>query len=417
MSANLDDFLPGVFRKRKPIIKDEWGGPSNQNILDQASSGLPVDRGAPPVVPASPNVRSYGLELDSPDPTAANVGQDSGGTGTTRTRRVETDEKGRPVANTTMTGDAQAVDLNQRIHSYHPQASQGWWDKWGREMVTGAVKGLRYGPGGALGGAIAGGVRGATNPELADEQWKDEQIASSDADIKRITAGQQLKTKIAQEAAQTANTQANTALAQGRLRELGKPKLGAVHHDVNAAGNMVIVDAQGLATEVHDKDGKPVKKLSDDETLMPDTVNTLIVHKLKHGQDTGISYVKDPQFGYVPSGAAAGAAATLNNRALERTDKANQDILTNAQLDENIRTATQSRDAMGSPPPVYIEKTSPLGDKEQVVNPAYNEWQSRRTAYDSQIAGWKAQKKAVPATKPSKRYAPKLKSDPLGLFK
>lgn len=390
MSANLDDFLPSIFRKRKPVIKDEWGGPSDQNILD--SSGV-VRSNAPasvaPVVTDTPPI----------DPTAAMVGQDLGGTGTTRARRVETDNKGRPIANTTMTGAAQAIDLNQRIHDYHPQAAQGWWDKWGKEMVTGAVKGLRYGSGGALGGAVAGGISGKLNPEMADEQWKEEQIANSDAAVNRIAQGQQSRAKADQEAAQTAHT-----IAQTKALTNPQPKFEKILTD---NGWALLDPASGTMKPVVDPktnrqaQGKPTGAKSE---WVHDEKG--IAHKYEDGKDTGqldpgrnLKVV--PGYGLVPPGQAMNADATAANRETERQDRASQDVLTNSQLDENIRTATQSRDAMGPPPPVYIEKTSPLGDKEQVVNPAYNEWQSRRTAYDSQIAEWKRQKKAPPSLKPT----------------
>src|SRR6266404_3054981 len=143
-TLNLDNYLPSIFRKRPVPL-------SGDIPIDDPSNVLAPMRGD---APASVNTTDAGTNLAAP------VDLGTADTGTTRPRRVETDDKGRPIANTTMTGDAQAIDLNQRVHAYHPQASQGWWDKWGKEMVTGAVKGLRYGPGGALGGAIAGGVRG-----------------------------------------------------------------------------------------------------------------------------------------------------------------------------------------------------------------------------------------------------------------
>lgn len=390
MSANLDDFLPSIFRKRKPVIKDEWGGPSDQNILD--SSGVVRSDALASVAP---------VVTDTPvGPTAAMVGQDSGGTGITRARRVETDNKGRPIANTTMKGDAQAIDLNQRIHDYRPQAAQGWWDKWGKQMVTGAVKGLRYGPGGALGGAVAGGISGKLNPEMADEQWKDENIATSDAEVKRIAQARQAKTKMVQEAAAT-------ELVKARTDALTHPAAKPGHPILTDQGWSLLDPVSGTIKPVVDpKTGRQAKgkPTNAKEEWVHDEKG--VAHKYEDGKDTGqLDPGRDlkvvPGYGLVPPGQAMNADATAANRETERQDRASQDVLTNSQLDENIRTATQSRDAMGAPPPVYIEKTNPLGDKEQVVNPAYNEWQSRRTAYDSQIAGWKAQKKAPPSLKPT----------------
>lgn len=240
MSANLEDFLPGIFRRRKPlIIKDEWGGPSEQNLLD----GSNVSRGeAPAVIPSSDTDSSPIL-----DPTAANVGQDYSGTGLTRERRVETDNRGRPIPNITMAGDDQTVNYNKRLHAMQPQESQGWWDKWGKQGLLGALKGLAYGPGGALGGGLASGIRGATNPKLADEQWRAREIAKSDPEINRIAQTRQLQTKMAQEAA-------SLGLTKARTEEIRNPKpkwtvrqdKAGIYHPVNPETGL---DPQGNKVE------------------------------------------------------------------------------------------------------------------------------------------------------------------------
>ncbi len=381
-TLNLDNYLPSIFRKRPVPL-------SGDIPIDDPSNVLAPMRGD---APASVNTTDAGTNLAAP------VDLGTADTGTTRPRRVETDDKGRPIANTTMTGDAQAIDLNQRVHAYHPQASQGWWDKWGKEMVTGAVKGLRYGPGGALGGAIAGGVRGATNPELADEQWKDEQIASSDADVKRIATGQQLKTKMAQEAAAT---------------DLVKARTDALKHPVPKPGHPILTDqgwalldpVSGVMKPVVDpKTGQQAKGKPSNakEEWVHDPQG--IAHKYENGKDTGqldsgrnLKVV--PGYGLVQPGQAMNADALAVQREEARTEKAGQANLTNAQLDANIKSAQDEQGRLGAAPPMTVDKVDALGNTVKERNPFYEDWSHRYNELEDQKRRWAAEKKAAPTLK------------------
>lgn len=410
MGVSIDDFLPTIFRQRRPrqsefdpnlekpdpalIIKDEWGGPSDHNILSPSPVGrMDAPASVKPVIPltdtATPPI----------DPTAANVGQDYGGTGLSRQRRVETDEKGRPIANTTMQGDAQTIDLNQRIHNYQPQAAHGWWDKWGKEMVTGAVRGLAFGPGGVIEEAARRGITAATNPEQADERWKAKAIAESDPEMKRIAATQAAKTKMAQEVAQTAHVQAQTEALKNPKPKLEKTLTdnGWALLDTTTGKLTPVIDpktnkqAQGRPTGaktewVHDENG--------------------IAHKYENGKDTGqldpgrnLKVV--PGYGLVPPGQAMNADATAANREDAKTEKTAQTNLTNSQLEQNIADAQAEQKKLGDPPAQMIEGETALGVKTQVRNPLYDSWERRYRELDDKIRGWRADKKAAPTLKPS----------------
>lgn len=161
-----------------------------------------VNRVAPdePIqMPQQPAVVTPAVTTPPVDPTAGSVGQDYGGTGLVRERRVETDKQGRPMRNpklragTILTdpetgqpirdenGEIQSVgDLDQdidyqnRLRQYQPQKAHGW-RRYLLPILAGWAAGSagsrdpRSAPWAGLGGAITGALTGQFHPEAANE--------------------------------------------------------------------------------------------------------------------------------------------------------------------------------------------------------------------------------------------------------
>jgi hypothetical protein len=150
-----------------------------------------------------------------------------------------------------MKGDGQAIDLNQRLHSYQPQEAHGWWDRFGKEMVWGALQGLAGGGlGGAIGGAGYGAARGALNPRAANDDWKRKQLRESDINVKNVYDRRDASSRSQKEAAEIEKLAADTNLSLVRAREIADTaKKGRERKIIERRDGVYAVDPLTLKSE------------------------------------------------------------------------------------------------------------------------------------------------------------------------
>jgi hypothetical protein len=398
MSQSASTFLPGLFRKRRTTDPDVIVNPDPPNIaapVEPAPAPMPV-QGPPNVLaPISPTT---GQPMDE---------------SATRPRRVETDERGRPIPQVNaIDPDQRALEYNQRLNAYTPEEAHGFKDRFLKPILSAAVKGLRYGPGGAAGAALEQSVASAVDPKQPSRQWKTRELAESNQQVAGINAQRKMAAQQAQANATLAKTGVDTALTLKKLNAPEKATPGSVHQ--NANGDWVLVDrVSGTSKPVTDQDGKALKGKPtgiDKEWVVGDDG---IAKLYKNGVDSGLrdvkrNLIKAPDGSFVSPNTkyaadiAAGKGASqgqLENDALARNISDAQ--AEQAKIDEGLKNT-----------PPTIQTTDIFGAVKTVQNPAYEQGMRRRQALDDDIRGWRAHKKSV--AKPSTGTAPNA-NDPLGL--
>lgn len=391
----VQSALPAIFRRKPPpqqwmespaevpnIAAPPIAPPTPAADLNIATADrVPVDENAPlPPLRDEDRIVSTppSRNLLSPE-TLAEIGVPP---------MVRRDKSGKPQRQYIGEGtpDERAQVYNEAVHGYEPQESKGW-RKWLPLALRGALAGFGAGGvGGALAGGLYGGVSGAINPKLKNEQWKQREMAKSDAEIGKI--GQRRKLERAD-----AKAEADLALVNERTKALRNPKPQAGQVRETADGYALIDPVNGTARPVVDAKGNQLrKKLEVGEDLTPDPSDPTILHKTKDGKPTGVTYKIVPGYGNVPSGQAYNADATRTNQVGAATT-ANQGI------EQQIASINDELSRMGPSPPTQTDDVNEIGDViGKKVNPAYTEWATRHRQLSDEKRRLEGQRKYVPST-------------------
>jgi len=385
----------------------------------------------PSLLPSrSPVVMGVPIDTSPPDltvpvdPTAANVGQNTGGTGLVRPQRVETDEQGHPIANTAMTPGAvdpstsetrinlatnapytrmdQLQDAQARLGKYEPQKAKGWRRYLPILLNAGAMVAGSFGKNqNAVNQAGANLGRSIANPALADETWKANEQAGVKDQIDAIQEQQKNDLGIQKTRAEIAKL----GQTPKRATQVVKAKDGTYRvidkeTGLGPDGKPVIGETQKSATGftgwTHTPDGKAhyysggvdTGRLDPgrDKVLLPD--GSLIDPSQKYTTDTGAGKLT--------------AAQERENQAATQENTTIQSMINEKLAAEKDIWASR---AQVSP---TITKPDALGKPEEVENPAYKELTTRGNALHDEAVALKGRlKPIVPPTvaKPTTQYA------------
>lgn len=355
------------------------------------------------------------------DPTANMVGQDTGGTGLTRPRRVETDEKGRPIANTAMTPGAtdpstgqprinpatnqpytrmdQLQDAATRLGKYEPQKAKGWWNRYAKPAIMGWAAGQSrsLNPGSGLGGALGGLLGTAINPKGQEEKWKTDEQAEVQSQIEQETEAQKNRLGIQKTQAEIKKLQAGPAPRPKRLIKQTNADGSYTYVPVDpetgrdANGNLVKGAAASSAKDItgwlHDTDGKAHYYANGKDTGRLDPGRDKV--KLPDGTlvDPSQKYTADRQYG-------------REDRATDIENQKAEDE--NARIQTNIDAANKEKTGIWAeraktPRTVSKYVQNEAGDyvKQDVPNPIYDDLTRRGNALDDDIRRYETQKKPV----------------------
>lgn len=369
-TANIEDFLPAIFRKIKRAVKPAGQDPAVPNIL-ASSGGVDLQQ--------SPNIAAP----QDPTPVSRTTGQTMD-ENVTRPRRVETDTKGRPIPQVNaIDPDQQATEYNQRLNAYQPEKAKGWWDRYLRPALIGAGQGfLAGGPGGAIGGAGFNALEGAVNPARGNEQWKNRKLGESNRQMKGIEDRQDQRYKREKTAADLTKTEADTNLANVRAKAASQPKPGAKHYIERTDGVYEVSDAN--------PDGRKVG-------------NVPAEAKTKNANPTRYFERADGVYGVNDEHPQGFRVAGVPGKP---------DSNSNSAIETNIAEMTKEKNGIGEAlktTPAQVDDIDPLLGtvKGKKPNPAYVDYMNRFRKLDDDIRQARTQKKQT-------RSAPK--SDPLGLF-
>lgn len=294
-------------------------------------------------------------------------------------RRVETDRRGRPTPNITLQGDDQTLDYANRVAMYEPQeGGGGWWPR-----IRAAIGG--FAAGGPIGAASAFGtrmLREKFQPQLADQEWKAEQMEQVAPAVESIR--QARKDRLAERGAE-----ANIDLAKARTDALKNPRQ-----------NARIIERKNGVYMLNTKTGR-FEKI---EEIPPEPSAPTNARYFKAGN--GEVWKVDAEH---PEGVRVRNIPGAPGKDTEDVS------FSNAQINRAIAEAQAEQakiDAALPGIPMTIEATDILtGTKKMVANPEYTYNMTRRRRLDDQIRNWRLKLKS-----PKAKAAPTADNDPLGIL-
>lgn len=408
-----ETFLPEIFRRRplrsqqQPIIGNdlpEQGGFSGNmprdNVLSPGgynpalndtpalgthrvyTTGGYVSGGGGyrdvPNQPAPNVLASTPPAQDPADPMISRSGQVMDENAIRPARRVETDNRGRPSRNITLSGDDQTIDYANRVAQYEPQANNGgWWPK-----IRAALGGFAAGgPAGAAAGFGARALREKFEPKLADEEWKAREMRTTAPAMEAIR-------KDRQERRMEAKTDADIDLAKARTEALKNPRQ-----------NARIIQRKDGVYMLNGKTGKFEKV----DEIPPEAGTASGTRYFKAGN--GEVWKVDP----------ANPEGVRVKNIPGSPGKDSGDVqFTNAQIQRAISEAQAEQkkidDGLKNIPRT-IQSTDILGNPRTIANPDYTYNMTRRRKLDDDIRTWR-QKLKSPKTSTATTRA----SDPLGIL-
>lgn len=393
-----EELLPLIFRRpRRPLIGNdlpEQGGYGGNLLAPQdparpvtIPAGMVASQVAPPdaIRPraTTPNIMAPAPPAVTPAPVADPVISQSGQVmdeyATRPARRVETDNRGRPVRNITLQGDEQTLDYADRVSKYEPQkGGGGWWPKI-RAAIAGFAAG---GPVGAAAGFGSRALREKFEPTLVDQEWKAQQMGQIAPALETIR--QTRKDRLAEE-----STRANTDLARARTEALKREKKTAGRVIERSDGVYMINPETGKAEKVAGIPPEAGRPGTTRYVSRPDGVYGINAEHPQGFKVTGIPGIPG---------------------------KDTEDVsFSNAQIQQAIAEAQAEQkkidEGMKGIPPT-IEATDILtGTKKMAPNPEYTYNMTRRRQLDDDIRNWRLKLKS-----PKRTSARSAEADPLGIL-
>lgn len=298
----------------------------------------------------------------------------------TRSRRVETDKRGRPTPNTALSGDEQTLDYQNRLATMQPdKEGGGWWPK-----IRAALSGLAVG--GPAGAAVAFGTRALRehlDPTLGSREYRNQELG-------RVAPAVEAIRNRTKDAADIAGKTASTNLANARTKALTDPKAKAVNmRIVERKDGVYAIDPVSLKTE----------KIGD---IPPEAGSPGSTRYISRAD--GVYGINDAH----PNGFKISGIPGNKGKDAEDVTFGNQQI--NQAISE--AQAEQAKiDAGMANIPQTIESTDIFGAKKMVPNPQYTYNMTRRRQLDDQIRNWRIKLKS------GKKPAAEIEEDdPLGIL-
>ena len=379
VSTTAEDFLPAVFRRRKPPKWDQdTGFNPPDNILYAANTALddPIDPNIlQPPPEAGPNVAL---------PLSGSVDMSMAPTPPVMIKRSKS---GRPES--TIGGDELSRNqaMSEAVDAYEPQKAKGWWGRWLKPVLTGAGLGfLRGGPGGALGGAAFNAIHSATNPRYQDESWKRRKQGELAGQARGIYAGQK-------ENREARKTEAEITDIEARTAERGR---GSKHYVERSDGVYEISDANPDGRKIANVPAEAVRAKNANPTRYFERADGVYGINDEHPDGFKVSGVPGKP---LPSGedpTEHNAAIDVNISSAEASIK---------KIDAKLKELADTNQRMIT--------TSDMFGTKQVENPEWKYNKDRRDQLQDKIDAWKLQRKsAPPSTAPTKGGQPKYNIAP-----
>jgi hypothetical protein len=423
MSANLDQYLPAMFRRRKPglnpFIQNNPDDAALSNIAMAQDPARPVF--LPPQSPDTPVLNPIGknpaLPPAAPVPNIAEGVQPAMPEYQTpeinagRAPLIETDSSGHPklvkAASTDNPLD-RAYQEEAAVANYEPEKTHGWWNRFLKPILKGAGVGFMHGGiGGAIGGGAYAGIQGAFNPKAPNEQWKNQHLRQAMGQVKVYEDQYKNQQQREKGALDLTKTEADIELARARTKAAGNAKWqlkqdkSGVFHPVNTATGL-------------DPEGKPVEgrmpaassewelRVSEDGTITPTNKKTGLDQN--GNKVTAKSMVKMEDGTFID--------ATEKYKADTANDQAD---VTNTAVDSRIKQIRIQQGkidkALETLPPT-IQKETLMGT-ETVENPEYRHAIEDRNRLDAEIGDLELKRKAPRKMSVAPKAATK---DPLGIL-
>lgn len=372
-TANIEDFLPAIFRKAKKGIKPEQSS-ALSNMLAPAETVEPAL--PPPNIAVAPEpVIASGTSPEPMGVPSPNVGP--------APSMIRRGKYGRPTG---VIGDAspneKATMENEAIQAYDPEANKpkGWWNRILKPALIGGGLGfLAGGPGGAIGGAGFNALQGAINPARGNEQWKSRRLAESNKQVEGINKQKKAHLETQKTTADIENTGANTNLARIRAKD--------------------ITDKAAKGPE-----RKIIERKDGVYAISPDTLKSEKVADIpeESGPMGSTTYFERPDGVY---GVNPQHPDGFKIPGLPGKPETVEDVgFGNSQIDVNIKAAqaeqTKISEAMKNTPQMVDDIDPLLGTvRGKKLNPVYQDYTERYRKLDDDIRKWGGDKKAPKKTR------------------
>ncbi len=364
----------------KPVV--EQPAPAPLTIVPSAPAVSTLAAGLPaPVAPiiAKPVVNPVETNVLAPEPMVSRSGQVMN-EDATRARRVETNDRGRPIRNVALRGDEQTLDYNSRLAAMpEDKEGGGWWPKI-RAAITG------FAVGGPVGAAAAFGTRALRehmDPTLGSREYRAQEMGRLAPAVATI---QKNRKDVREE--QRLDTQ--NAYTVARTKALTDPK--AKPADIRLVSRKTGVYAVNPATG----ESKKVDEIPA-EAGSPASARYF-------STDAGVYKVDEAH----PNGVRVHGIPGKKGKDVEDV------TFSNSQIQKAIAEAKAEQQKLDEGlvgVPRTIEGVDPLtGVRKQVANPDYTYNMTRRRQLDDHIRNWELKLKSP------KKPAASKEDDPLGLF-